>query len=223
MNTQGLMPGQSGTKIVLTIQSRPLSVQQSPSSGFRTLPAPFPNRTPLGNQHVTSTEMTGVVKQMDMLSTDQNAMYDDLLSSAIANLDPRSAAGQRGCVQHRYVFGCGCAYQSPACTCCRQDMLVLPSPAQGFVQVEETQFAFVCAACTLLSLDVELEFARQRADEAVSVWDPESEEALEMVPECEKQVGRYEALVARVKNEWPVVEGWTRGVVENRRFRARGA
>lgn len=202
----------------LTIQSRPLRMQQNPNacllSDPSTLPAPFPGRAPLGHQHVTNSQMNGMVNSFNTLSTDPNAMYDAQLADALANLDPNATTGQRGCTQSRYHFDCGCIYHSPVCQCCHPpDSLALPGTT---MQVEDTHFEVLCADCTTLSLDFELEFARQEAEDGVGLFYEDEQHALATDSEFRRRDMEYQALVARVRNERPVVDGWTKVKEANR-------
>lgn len=197
-----------------TTQSRVAGTQQDcnacPLSGQSTFPAPFPGRASLGNQHVTNSQMNAVIDSLGSLSTDQSATYDNILTDAMNGLNPNSSADQRSCVQSRYHFGCGCRYDSPPCQCCRAPSpLALPS-TPGVVQVEHTHFSVYCADCTIMTVDFQLEFAKQDAEEDIGLFYENCEDAWATDPEFMKQSGRYQALVQRVKNERPVVDGWTK-------------
>jgi len=155
---------QASSTLNMTVRSRPIGTQQNPNarflSGQSTLPAPFPGRAPLGHQHITNSQMRGMINSFGSLSTDQNATYDNILTNAFNNLNPNSTTGQRSCIQSRYEFACGSIYAHPLCTCCPPpSSLALP----GAMQFENSYFKVFCADCSSLTLDLRLECAKQDA------------------------------------------------------------
>lgn len=197
--------------VQMIIQSRPLGMQQNQNvctlSGPSTIPSPFPGRRPLGHQHITNAKMNGMVSSFNDLSTDQNAMYDTQVADSLANLDTNASTNQRNCIQSRYHFSCGCTYHSLVCQCCSApSSLALPRP----MQIEDTHFSVLCADCTILTLDLELEFSKQEAEDGVGLFYEDEQHALATDPEFRRKGREYQALVARVKNERPIVNGWTK-------------
>lgn len=116
-------------------------------------------------------------------SCNQRLFHDDMLAqeSPVQDIDMTDApslstsTANTVCQRKAYIFaGCGHAYISPPCTCCTPDHTLAHISSNttlaSLSPFKQTKFKQQCAACQVLTLDFQLEIAKQRYEDILELW-----------------------------------------------------
>ncbi|KAK4545688.1 hypothetical protein LTR36_002642 [Oleoguttula mirabilis] len=119
------------------------------------------------------------------------------------------------CQRKCHVFAaCGHAYLAPPCTCCSptQQPLFHSFPSitslRALTSFKQTKFKQQCPACQILTLDFQLEIAKQNYEDNRELWGDHDEDTIQDFKAFGKAGKTYQRLSMAIYRDSPNVTGW---------------